>query len=155
MLKYVDTKVTFTEIPDNITLCINISGCINNCEGCHSPYLKEDIGTELDLQHLTDLIDANNGITCVCIMGGDQDVCEVNDILESIKEYYPELKTGWYSGRASIPKDLDLLNVDFLKLGPFDMFKGPLNRRTTNQRMYEVNHEEDNKLIDVTHKFWK
>ena len=47
MLKYVDTKVTFAEVPDEISLCINISNCPNHCEGCHSPYLAEDIGTEL------------------------------------------------------------------------------------------------------------
>lgn len=27
MLKYVDTKVTFSEVPNEISLCINISNC--------------------------------------------------------------------------------------------------------------------------------
>ena len=27
MLKYVDTLVTFSEIPDEISLCINVSNC--------------------------------------------------------------------------------------------------------------------------------
>ena len=27
MLKYVDTKVTFAEVPNEISLCINISNC--------------------------------------------------------------------------------------------------------------------------------
>lgn len=32
MVKYTDIQVTFREIPDEITLCINISGCPNHCE---------------------------------------------------------------------------------------------------------------------------
>ena len=47
MLKYVDTKVTFSEVPDEISLCISISNCPNHCKGCHSPYLAEDIGKPL------------------------------------------------------------------------------------------------------------
>ena len=44
MLKYVDTLVTFSEIPDEITLCINISNCPCKCPGSHSSYLAQDIG---------------------------------------------------------------------------------------------------------------
>ena len=44
MLKYTNTQVVFTEIPNHISLAINISNCQNNCIGCHSPYLKENIG---------------------------------------------------------------------------------------------------------------
>ena len=90
MLKYVDSKVVFAEIPDEITLAINISNCHCNCEGCHSPYIAEDIGEHIDLQHLTNLIDSNRGISCVCIMGGDANPSEVDDIAQDIKEYYRE-----------------------------------------------------------------
>ena len=92
MLKYLNTQVTFSEVPDEITLCINITGCKIGCKNCHSPYLAEDIGESLDLQHLTNLIDSNKGITCVCIMGGDANPSEVDDIAQDIKEYYPELR---------------------------------------------------------------
>ena len=44
MLKYVDTKVTFAEVPNEISLCINISNCPCKCHNCHSSYLAEDIG---------------------------------------------------------------------------------------------------------------
>ena len=80
MLKYVDTLVGFAEIPDEITLCINISNCPCHCINCHSSYLAEDIGEPLDLQHLTNLIDSNKGISCVCIMGGDANPSGVDDI---------------------------------------------------------------------------
>lgn len=152
MLKYVDTKVVFAEIPDEITLAINISGCPCNCKGCHSSYLAEDIGEPLDLQHLTNLIDSNKGITCVCIMGGDANPSEVDDIAQDIKEYYPELKVGWYSGRQELNKDIELSNFDFIKLGPYIEEFGPLNSKTTNQRFYKVNGKE---LVDITSRFWK
>lgn len=152
MLKYVDTKVVFAEIPDEITLAINISGCPCNCKGCHSSYLAEDIGEPLDLQHLTNLIDSNKGITCVGLMGGDTNPSEVDDIAQDIKEYYPELKVGWYSGRQELNKDIELSNFDFIKLGPYIEEFGPLNSKTTNQRFYKVNGKE---LIDITSRFWK
>ena len=152
MLKYVDTKVVFAEMPDEITLAINISGCPCNCKGCHSSYLAKDIGEPLDLQHLTNLIDSNKGISCVCIMGGDANPSEVDDIAQDIKEYYPELKVGWYSGRQELSKDIELGNFDYIKLGPYIEEFGPLNSKTTNQRFYKVS---DGELVDITSKFWK
>lgn len=152
MLKYVDTKVVFAEIPNEITLAINISGCPCNCKGCHSSYLAEDIGEPLDLQHLTNLIDSNKGITCVGLMGGDANPSEVDDIAQDIKEYYPELKVGWYSGRQELSKDIELSNFDYIKLGPYKEEFGPLNSKTTNQRFYKVNGKE---LVDITNRFWK
>lgn len=155
MLKYVDTLVGFAEIPDEISLCINISSCPCHCEGCHSSYLSQDIGEPLDLQHLTNLIDSNKGITCVCIMGGDANPSEVDDIAQDIKEYYPELKVGWYSGRDYISKDINLENFDFIKYGHYDKDKGPLNSKTTNQVMLEIT-VVNNKVFkkDITSRFW-
>ena len=155
MLKYVDTLVGFAEIPDEITLCINISNCPCHCKGCHSSYLAEDIGEPLDLQHLTNLIDSNKGITCVCIMGGDANPSEVDDIAQDIKEYYSNLKVGWYSGRDYISKDINLENFNYIKYGHYDENKGPLNSKTTNQVMLEIDIV-GNKVFkkDITSKFW-
>ena len=156
MLKYVDSKVTFTEIPDEITLCINISNCPCHCEECHSSYLAEDIGKSLNLEALTNLIDSNNGISCVCIMGGDANPSEVDDIAQDIKEYYPELKVAWYSGRQELSKEIELENFNYIKLGPYIKDKGPLNCRTTNQVMLEIDVIQG-KIFkkDITAKFWR
>ena len=156
MLKYVDSKVTFTEIPDEITLCINISNCPCHCEECHSSYLAEDIGKSLNLEALTNLIDSNNGISCVCIMGGDANPSEVDDIAQDIKEYYPELKVGWYSGRQELSKDINLENFDYVKLGPYMKDRGPINCKTTNQVLLEIEVVQDKVFTkDITAKFWK
>ena len=39
MLKYLDTMVTFSEIPDEVTLCINLTNCPYHCPDCHSKEL--------------------------------------------------------------------------------------------------------------------
>ena len=156
MLKYVDSKVTFTEIPDEITLCINISNCPCHCEECHSSYLAEDIGKSLNLEALTNLIDSNNGISCVCIMGGDANPSEVDDIAQDIKKYYPELKVAWYSGRQELSKEIELKNFNYIKLGPYIKDKGPLNCRTTNQVMLKIDVIQGKVFKkDITAKFWK
>lgn len=156
MLKYVDAKVVFAEVPDEVTLAINISGCPCNCRDCHSSYLAEDIGEPLDLQHLTNLIDSNKGITCVCIMGGDANPSEVDDIAQDIKEYYPELKVAWYSGRQELSKEIELENFNYIKLGPYIKDKGPLNCRTTNQVMLKIDVIQGKVLKkDITVRFWR
>ena len=56
-MKYLDTMITFSEFPDEIALCINITNCPFHCPGCHSPELWEDIGTELTFDEVLKLID--------------------------------------------------------------------------------------------------
>lgn len=151
MLKYVDTRVTFSEVPDEITLCINISGCKIRCEGCHSSYLAEDIGKPLYISVLSQLIAENKGITCVSFMGGDSDPFEINVLAGAVKSN-TDLKTAWYSGRQELAEEIDLDNFDFIKLGPYIEESGPLTSITTNQRFYKV---EKGTLVDITNKFWK
>ena len=152
MLKYVDTKIVFQEIPDEITLAINISNCPCQCKGCHSSYLAEDIGWILTIEPLFNLIEDNKGISCVSFMGGDSEPEKVNSLAWAIKYKYPNLKVAWYSGRQELSNNVNLENFDYIKLGPYKEEFGPLNSRTTNQRMYRVC---SGKLEDITNKFWK
>lgn len=162
MLKYVDTLVSFSEVPDEITLCINISNCPCHCKNCHSSYLAEDIGepliyeesynnkTVLTCNPLSKLIEANNGITCVCLMGGDSNPEYINILGKVIKHHH--LKSAWYSGRQELSNGIDLFNFDYIKLGPYKEEFGPLNSRTTNQRLYQIKNRE---MLDITSRFWK
>jgi anaerobic ribonucleoside-triphosphate reductase activating protein len=96
MLKYVDARVVFQEIPDEITLAINISNCPCHCKGCHSQYLAEDIGKPLIeypqgfsddyIIHLDELI--TDGISCIAFMGGDSDPHLVNVLASFVKDYF-------------------------------------------------------------------
>ena len=151
MLKYVDTLVSFQEVPDEISLCINISNCPCHCEGCHSAYLAEDIGTPLNWNALLyDLIPNNKGITCICFMGGDAESIRINILGKYIKENFPHLKVAWYSGRQYIPEGLNLSYFDYIKIGPYIPKLGGLDSETTNQIMYKV---QDNQLINITYRF--
>ena len=160
MLKYVNTMVTFSEVPDEISLCIEISNCPCHCSNCHSSYLAEDIGKGLTLDTIYKLIDNNEGITCICFMGGDSSPKEIDMFARCIKDLY-DIKVAWYSGRQELSKEIDLQYFDFIKLGPYIEELGPLNSKTTNQKMYKVvhNHYEDGttgyELEDITYKFYK
>lgn len=150
MLKYLNTQVTFAEVPDEITLCINITGCKIGCKNCHSSYLAQDIGKPLTMVPLFNLIESNEGISCVSFMGGDSEPGKVNGLAWAVKKKY-NLKTAWYSGRQELSSDIDLCNFDYIKLGPYKEECGPLNSKTTNQRFYKV---VDNSLVDITETFW-
>lgn len=154
MIKYVETEVVFREIPDEITLAINISNCPCHCEGCHSSYLAEDIGKELTIGELDSLIKSNSGISTVSFMGGDIDPSYIIELAKYVKEVYPELKIAWYSGRQEINDTVkeSLAYFDFIKVGPYIKELGPLDSRTTNQRFYKIINGQ---LIDTTSKFWK
>lgn len=155
MLKYVDIIEGFQEIPDEISLCINISNCPNNCPGCHSAYLKDDIGTSLTYAELRKLIPQHRGITCVCFMGGDKEPWEINRLATLVKEDF-NLKVAWYSGKQELHEDIRLVNFDYVKLGPYVEEQGPLSSQTTNQVMLKIDHLADRPfVVDITSKFWK
>ena len=168
MIKYIpqDTNITFEEIPDEVTLCINISNCQNNCKGCHSPHLKQNIGSLLDFKALDRLLKKNNGVTCLCFMGEGNDEKTLKETILLLKKIYPDLKLALYSGRKEI-QDVFYWNMfDYLKIGPYDEKAGPLNSPTTNQRMYKKVPDSKGRgiivsdrlrfnWVDVTEKFWK
>lgn len=154
MLKYVDTLVSFQEIPDEISLCINISNCPNNCPGCHSAYLKDNIGTPLTYTELMRILKDIRGITCVCFMGGDKEPWEIQRLAQFVKE--KGLKVAWYSGKQELHEDIRLANFDYVKLGPYIEELGPLTSPTTNQVMYKIDHLADKPfVVDITSRFWK
>ena len=155
MIKYVETQVTFSEIPDEITLCINLSNCPHKCKDCHSPYLQEDVGEELTVNRLQELIDNNKGITCVCFMGGDCDIPQLLTLAESVKSRKDfTYKVGWYSGLEFQPMwdRPSAVVFDYIKTGPYMQDRGPLNSPTTNQRMWKKTG-----IIweNITYKFWR
>ena len=154
MLKYVNTDIVFQEIPDEVTLAINISNCPCRCPGCHSRYLWEDTGQLLD----TDAIDSfvlqyGNDITCIAFMGGDGDPKGVCLLAQYIREKHPQYHIAWYSGRIRIPAVVTITDFDYIKIGPFIRHLGPLKERTTNQRLYRIRH--DGQKDDITERFWR
>lgn len=151
MLKFTDAMVVFREIPDHITLAINISNCQNRCPNCHSKELCGDIGEILNEDVLSSLIEKNNGINTICFMGEGKDWNEIIKLAQFIRKKYSNLKIGIYSGRDKV-EEIFFTTFDFVKVGRYDEKYGPLNKETTNQRLYEINGDIIN---DITYKFWK
>ena len=147
MLKVASFDIVFQEIPGEVTLALNLSNCPCHCPGCHSPHLAEDIGEPLTADLLNGLM-ARYGsmITCVAFMGGDSDPDEV----ARWAEYVRPLKTAWYSGRTSFPRNPRAL--DYLKLGPYIESLGGLKSPNTNQHLYKRVGDE---WQDITSSFWK
>lgn len=156
MLKYLFAKEIFSEVPGEITLGISVSGCQIQCRGCHSRELWEDKGTPLTLEELKRLLQEHQGITCLCLLGGEHDM---DSLIELFQYACKRVKTAWYCGLDMIPKDkVGIMQyLDFVKLGHYDQELGGLTSPTTNQRFYKVEHQADGSYSfnDITFKFQK
>ena len=148
MIKYVPgmTNVVLEEIPDRVTLAVEISNCQGNCVGCHSPFLKTDIGEPLTPEAVDSLIADNFGINCFLLLGEGADREALLEIAAHLKAAHPGLETGLYSGREEVEEDLKAA-FDYIKTGPYKAEFGPLNSPTTNQRLF---HRGE----DITSRFW-
>ena len=148
MIKFIPsmTSVVMEEIPDKVTLAVEISNCQGNCVGCHSPFLKEDIGEELSLQKLDAMIADNFGVNCFLFLGEGNDRGALLSLAAYLRGKYPSLELALYSGREDV-EDVVWEAFDYVKTGPYIAKFGPLNERTTNQRLY---HHR----IDITSRFW-
>lgn len=153
MIKFIkqNTKVVFAEIPDEISLTFSLSNCQNRCVGCHSAELRGNIGEELTFDVMSELIDKNKGISCILIMGEGNDKDGLIELCKKIKDKYNTLRIGIYSGRNEV-EDFYYKVFDYVKIGSYIEGKGPLNKETTNQRLYEIKNGIKN---DITYKFWK
>jgi anaerobic ribonucleoside-triphosphate reductase activating protein len=159
MIKYFDRSIVMAEIPDEVTLALNITNCKLNCEGCSEPWLKPDTGTELTNEELMSLLLEYKDITCICFMGGDSDHKDVARCCDFIKEH-SNLKTAIYSGFDFIDMDL-AQHLDYYKIGHWIKPKGdskewwktncgPLQFPFSNQLLFE---KVGNTLLNITYKF--
>jgi anaerobic ribonucleoside-triphosphate reductase activating protein len=139
MLKCYSYDIVCQEIPDEISLAVNISCCPNRCPGCHSPWLWGNEGEDMTEDMLSALIGKYSAaITCFCFMGGDAEPMEIMRLARWIRSRWPEIRTAWYSGKESIPEDFDITCLDYIKLGPYIEALGGLKSPDTNQALYRI-----------------
>ena len=137
-LKCYSYDIVCQEIPDEVTLAVNISCCPNRCPGCHSPWLWEDAGRPLDEALIEELMESyGSAITCFCFMGGDAAPEEIERMARWIHERWPQIRTGWYSGKDTLPNGFDSAVLDYLKLGPYIAELGGLKSPQTNQKFFK------------------
>ena len=145
-MKYLNSAIVFEEIPTEVTLSLSISNCQGKCPGCHSPELRCNIGTELTNEKLDELITKNSGISCVLLLGEGNDKEELIRVAERVRNHW-KLAVALYSGRDSVEEDV-WEAFDYVKIGRYVASLGPLNKVTTNQRLYKSRK-------DITNLFWK
>ncbi len=142
MLKCYSYDIVCQEIPDEISLAVNISCCPNRCAGCHSPWLWSNEGEDMTENMLSDLIGRYSAaITCFCFMGGDAEPMEVMRLAEWIKIRWPHIRTAWYSGKESLPEGFKVQSMDYIKLGPYIEALGGLKSPNTNQALYRIDSQ--------------
>ena len=143
------TSVVLEEIPDRVSLAVEISNCRGNCPGCHSPFLKKDIGRELTPEVIDRLVADNFGVNCFLFLGEGRDPETLLDLADYARG--KGLLTAVYSGREEV-EDIFWEHFDYIKLGPYKEECGPLNSPTTNQRLY---YGADGQWEDITYRFWR
>jgi len=155
MLKYVPrmTSVVMEEIPDRVTLAVDISCCRGLCRGCHSPFLREDIGDPLTEEVIDSLVDDNFGVDCFLFLGEGRDPDALISLASHVREM--GLSPALYSGREEVEDELYRC-FDYVKVGPYIPERGPLSSPGTNQRLYRVRHNQDGSYLreDMTERFW-
>ena len=143
------TSVVLEEIPDRVSLAVDISNCRGNCVGCHSPFLKKDIGVELTPEVIDALVADHFGVNCFLFLGEGRDVEALLDLAAHVRSL--GLEVAVYSGRDGV-EDIFWTHFDYIKLGPYKPECGPLNKTTTNQRLYRV---VEGRPEDITSRFWR
>ena len=151
MVKYCGYYITFQEVPNEVALVFTISNCPYRCEGCHSPWLQNDIGDQLTRDDVLQLVEKYWGaVTCVCFMGTGGDPVFIKELVKFVRSF--GLKTCVYTGGLRNTVE-DLGFPDYFKEGPYIASLGGLDSRDTNQRMWRKN--EDGTYNDITYLFWK
>lgn len=150
MLKYESTLVTFTEVPDEISLCFNLTLCPCHCQCCFEPWLAEDSGTILTINEIQQWILKKPHCTCICFMGGDNDHESLIQLCWEIRQFWPHLKLAMYSGLSKWDEKMAQV-LDYYKIGLYIPQAGPLNKNTTNQCFFKKEANEN--WQDITYRF--
>jgi len=143
-MNYSSVQIVLQEVPNEISLCFSICGCVLKCKGCHSPFLwKESNGAILDEIIFKYYLQKYDGlISCVLFMGGEWHEDELTGHFKTAKKF--GLKTCLYTGSNAISDELKK-ELTYLKTGPWIQERGGLTSKTTNQLFIEV---ETNKNLN-------
>lgn len=136
MLKYENYDVTYRDLPNETALSITITSCPFHCKSCHSPQLREDIGTPItEIPQL--VAEYKDHISAICLLGhgGKPHTKEVVELLKELKKTHPTLKIGLYSGFDYMFEEFKPY-LYYYKVGPYIEELGGLDSPTTNQIMH-------------------
>jgi anaerobic ribonucleoside-triphosphate reductase activating protein len=160
MLRLYSYEIVFREVPEEISLALNLSECPHHCDGCHSPWLWGNEGMELTIEKIDELLSLpkHKAVTCLCFMGGDNDPKAVIEMNKLVKEHDPIIKTCWYTGYTyaeleHIGCSHKIFEFDYVKIGPYIKELGPIDKEGSNQVMFmRTSHVS---MKNITSKFRK
>jgi anaerobic ribonucleoside-triphosphate reductase activating protein len=138
MLKYFSYQIVFQELPEEVSLCFEITGCPLRCPGCHSPHLRNHkLGEPLTIDLIKELLNEyEDFVTCVLFMGGDWEGHKLLPLLQEIQNL--GYKTALFSGFDDVSDALKD-SLDYLKTGPYIKELGGLDcPETTNQKLVKL-----------------
>ena len=181
-LNYTTEQITFQEVPNEISLSFLIAGCPLKCKGCHSADswrvtseanevnkasetikskihpINSNAKTQLTKEYLENRIKQyQDMISCVLFLGGEWEIKKLIELLQTVKNTNPSLKTCLYTG-LELDEIVELIEqeinekveigwkyifdnnlLDYLKTGRWTYELGGLDNKNTNQRFYKVN----------------
>lgn len=178
-LNYTTEQITFQEVPNEISLSFLIAGCPLRCKGCHSADswratskanevnetvkskihpINSNTKNQLTKEYLeTRIKQYQDMISCVLFLGGEWEIEKLIELLQTVKNTNPSLKTCLYTG-LELDEIVELIEqeinekveigwkyifdnnlLDYLKTGRWTYELGGLDNKNTNQRFYKVN----------------
>ena len=103
--------------------------------------------TELTIERFIAYLDTyRDEITCVVFNGGENEY-DLPLYLDIVKSY--KLKTCLYTDKEKVDRQI-MSKLNYIKVGEYIEDMGCLYENTTNQRMYDLDNDED-----ITYKFWE
>lgn len=153
MRYYGTPHVLFREVPSEVSLAFQITGCRKMCSGCHSTFLWKEQGTLLTEAHLQDLLDKYDGmLSCVLFFGGEWHESALITLLKLCEAN--GLKTCLYTGEDDVSCEIKS-HLTYLKVGEYIESRGGLDSENTNQKFLRLSDESDmtkrfRKTINVT-----
>lgn len=133
-LRYRHEEVVWIEVPGEVSLAYQFTGCPLRCKGCHSADTwKINSGQLLSLDYFKHRLQQYKQlISCVLFMGGEWLPEQLLHYIQLAKA--ADLKTCLYTGleKEQVPPQL-LAQLDYLKTGPWIPELGGLDNPNSNQ----------------------
>ncbi|MDO4776874.1 MAG: anaerobic ribonucleoside-triphosphate reductase activating protein [Cardiobacteriaceae bacterium] len=138
-LRFTTESIVWQEVPGEVSLAFQFSGCPLRCPGCHSADTwRAQLGTPLTPEYLGARLAQYRGlITCVLFLGGEWQPDVLLARLQQVRA--AGLATCLYTGleREELPPEL-LTSLDYLKTGRWIAARGGLDSPDTNQRLVDL-----------------
>ena len=151
---YTEVDLSPYEVPNEQSLCIYISGCQQVCQNCHYPDLRKANYGEPLVDFFEKLIELYfYQATCICFLGEGENTPQSRRELTIFAKQASKMgkRVCLYSGRDVEPENW--MNVfDYIKVGSYQQFLGPLDSPSTNQVFYRKN--ADGIYENITYRFW-